>query len=88
MAGNRQLQILDDLLKTAERNFDAAVKQASTVDDRAQKTTGPALCGDRAVRGFHRLMFTCYLADQSPVGRRFTARPGDVRSGSDATTGR
>jgi hypothetical protein len=38
----RQLEILDHLLKTAERNFDAAVKHAATVDDKAQKTSGLA----------------------------------------------
>ncbi|MCU1329727.1 MAG: hypothetical protein JWN34_5097 [Bryobacterales bacterium] len=41
MPGQR-LQILDGLLKTAERNFEAAVKHAATVDDKAQKTSGLA----------------------------------------------
>jgi hypothetical protein len=42
MAGNRQLEILDDLLNTAERNFDAAVRHAASVDDKAQKASGLA----------------------------------------------
>src|SRR3954453_22620606 len=42
MAENRQLEILSELLRTAERNFEATVKHASTVDDKAQKTSGMA----------------------------------------------
>lgn len=42
MPDNRQLEIPDDLLKTAERNFDSTVKHAGTVEDKAQKTSGLA----------------------------------------------
>lgn len=42
MADNGYLEILSDLLKTAERNFEATVKHATTVDDKAQKTSALA----------------------------------------------
>src|SRR5580704_17305797 len=40
MAEFPKIDILDDLLKTAERDFDAAVKHATSIDDKAQKTRG------------------------------------------------
>jgi hypothetical protein len=42
MAENRQLEILSELLVTAERNFEATVNHAAAVDDKAQKTSGMA----------------------------------------------
>ena len=42
MAEFPKIDILDDLLKTAERDFDAAVKHAAAIDDKAQKTSGLA----------------------------------------------
>ena len=42
MPDNRQLEILSDLLVTAEREFEAVVKYGALVDDKAQKTSGLA----------------------------------------------
>jgi hypothetical protein len=42
MAEFPKIDILDDLLKTAERDFDAAVKHAASIDDKARKTSGLA----------------------------------------------
>ena len=42
MPDNRQIEILNDLLKTAERDFDATVKHAAAIEDKAQKTSGLA----------------------------------------------
>lgn len=37
-----KINIVEDLLKTAERDFDATVKHAALIDDKAQKTSGLA----------------------------------------------
>jgi hypothetical protein len=50
MPDNRQLEILADLLRTAERNFEAFVKHSATIDDKAQKTS--ALAGVLVAFGF------------------------------------
>lgn len=52
MSNSRKLQILNDLLTTAERSFEAAVKHAAIVDDKAQKTS--ALAGVLVGLGFIR----------------------------------
>lgn len=50
MPDDRRLEILADLLKTAERNFEAAAKHSATIDDKAQKTS--ALAGVLVAFGF------------------------------------
>jgi hypothetical protein len=57
-----RLEILDDLLKTAERNFEAAVKHATTIDDKAQKAG--AVAGIILAAGFLKPEFFATLKDQ------------------------
>jgi hypothetical protein len=37
-----KLDLIDDLLRIAERDFDATFKHGAVVDDKAQKTSGMA----------------------------------------------
>lgn len=64
MPVDHQIEILEDLLKTAERNFDDTVKSASLVADNAQKTSGLAGLFLAAAFGFVKPESLTALRDQ------------------------
>ena len=64
MAEFPKLDILDDLLKTAEREFDATVKHFASIEDKAQKTSGLAGLFLAAAFGFMKPESLTALRDQ------------------------
>ena len=76
MANFPRLDILDDLLKIAEREFDATVKQFASIEEKAQKTSGLAGLFLAAAFGFMKPESLSALQDQygiSALGLLFLA---------------